>query len=77
MLVIQKVLYELKCHGYCLAGNKELLTIFFCLQVVAEFQACGANYTNLSDNEIRALFDKKVNSNPKFKVRKDIVRLVK
>ncbi|XP_067038487.1 cell growth-regulating nucleolar protein-like isoform X2 [Acropora muricata] len=46
-------------------------------KVLAEFQACGANYTNLSENKIRALFDKKVHSNPNFKVRKDIVRLVK
>lgn len=46
-------------------------------KVLTEFQAQGANYKNLTDNELQALFEKKVKSNPKFKVHKDRVRLVK
>jgi len=47
------------------------------LQVLAEFQARGGNDKNLTDNELRALFEKKVTNNPKFKVHRDKVRLVK
>ena len=49
----------------------------FFFQVLAEFQAKGTNEKNLTENELRALFQKKVASNPKFKVHKDRVRLVK
>ena len=51
--------------------------IFFLPQVLAEFEARGANTRNLSDNELRALFEKKITKNPKFKVHKDRVKLVK
>lgn len=44
---------------------------------MAEFEARGANTRNLSDNELRALFEKKITKNPKFKVHKDRVKLVK
>jgi len=47
------------------------------LQILAEFQARGANEKNLTDNELRALFEKKITKNPKFKVHKDRVKLVK
>lgn len=46
-------------------------------KVLAEFQAKGTNEKNLTENELRALFQKKVSSNPKFKVHRDRVRLVK
>nr|XP_058970777.1 cell growth-regulating nucleolar protein-like [Pocillopora verrucosa] len=46
-------------------------------KVLAEFEARGANTRNLSDNELRALFEKKITKNPKFKVHKDRVKLVK
>lgn len=44
---------------------------------MAEFEARGANTRNLSDNELRALFEKKITKKPKFKVHKDRVKLVK
>ena len=66
------------CLGYRWGPElTKLEIIFFCLQVLTEFQAQGANYKNLTDNELQALFEKKVKSNPKFKVHKDRVRLVK
>lgn len=46
-------------------------------KVLAEFEARGANTRNLSDNELRALFEKKITKNRKFKVHKDRVKLVK
>ncbi|XP_020630149.1 cell growth-regulating nucleolar protein-like isoform X2 [Orbicella faveolata] len=46
-------------------------------KILAEFQARGANEKNLTDNELRALFEKKITKNPKFKVHKDRVKLVK
>lgn len=54
--------------------SKSLLNF---LQVLAEFQARGANDKNLTENELRALFEKKVTKNPKFKVHKDRVKLIK
>lgn len=54
-----------------------LLKFSFLPQVLAEFEARGANTRNLSDNELRALFEKKITKNPKFKVHKDRVKLVK
>ena len=47
------------------------------LQVLAEFQAREANEKNLTDNELRAFFEKKIKNNPKFKVHKDRVKLIK
>ena len=47
------------------------------LQVIAEYKARGGENKSLTDNEIRALFDKKLNSNPKFKVRKDRAKLLR
>ena len=44
---------------------------------MAEFQAREANEKKLTDNELRALFEKKITKNPKFKVHKDRVKLVK
>ncbi|KAJ7372343.1 hypothetical protein OS493_019788 [Desmophyllum pertusum] len=46
-------------------------------KVLAEFEARGANNKNLTDNELRALFEQKVTKNPKFKVHKDRVKLIK
>ncbi|KAL9983869.1 hypothetical protein ACROYT_G006112 [Oculina patagonica] len=46
-------------------------------KVLAEFQAREANNKNLTENELSALFEKKVTKNPKFKVHKDRVKLIK
>jgi hypothetical protein len=43
---------------------------------MAEFMARGDNKPH-TDNELRALFDKKLNKNPKIKVRKEIAKLCK
>ncbi|XP_031556060.1 cell growth-regulating nucleolar protein-like [Actinia tenebrosa] len=45
-------------------------------KVLAEFRSRGDNKP-FTDNELRALFEKKLNKNPKIKVKKDIARLCK
>ncbi|XP_013773189.1 cell growth-regulating nucleolar protein-like [Limulus polyphemus] len=43
-------------------------------KVLAEYEACGGENKPLSDNEVRAKFEKKISHNPKLKVHKERVK---
>lgn len=53
------------------------LYLFQLLQVLAAYYSFSGDGNFRSEEELFSLFNKKINGNPKFKVFKDKVRLVK
>lgn len=62
------------CIVLCPSGC--LLTLFF-LQVLAAYYSFSGDSNFRSEEELLSLFNRKLNKNPKFRVLKDRVRLVK
>lgn len=57
--------------------NDDRLSVVVFFQVLAQYYSFTGSSNYRSEDELLALFNKKINNNPKFKVLKDKVRLVK